>query len=220
METQITESMPGTNLFPEYANLHDLIMAEVKGISDEQLDWESEQWGWSRWSIRRQLSHMAFAFYVHLVRRWGEVLFPNGEHGIEDILGLCGPNEGLRLDPDKYWETPVILAKLQEAFELLHKVLRDRNVGFLRRHYLAYNLNVMGNSEWIKIHPSGIYHAPNNPNEGAMNLEANIRHVYFEETTHLYNIQRLKRAQGLPAVVEIPSFGYWMLEEWDSSEPC
>ncbi len=125
MDTQITDSMPGTNLFLEYANLHDLITTEMKGLSDEQLDWESEQWGWSRWSIRRQLSHMAFAFYVHLVTRWGEVLFPNGEHSIEDVLGLCGPNEGLRLDPDKYWDTPVILTKLEEAFELLQKVLRS-----------------------------------------------------------------------------------------------
>ncbi len=77
----------------------------------------------------------------------------------------------------------------------------------------------MGNSQWIKVHPSGIYHAPNNPNEGAMSLEANIRHVYFEKTTHLYNIQRIKKTQGLPLVVETPRFGYWTLEEWDSSEP-
>ena len=46
-----------------------------------------------------------------------------------------------------------------------------------------------------------------------MTLEATIRHVYFEETTHLYNIQRLKRAQGLPTVVDIPRVGYWVLPD-------
>ena len=42
--------------------------------------------------------------------------------------------------------------------------------------------------------------------------------MYFEEVTHLYNIQRLKRAQGLQAVVEVPKAGYWVLEGWDTSE--
>jgi hypothetical protein len=41
----------------------------------------------------------------------------------------------------------------------------------------------------------------------------------FEETTHLYNIQRLKRAQGLSTIVEVPPVGYWVLDGWDRSEP-
>jgi hypothetical protein len=51
-----------------------------------------------------------------------------------------------------------------------------------------------------------------------MTLEATVRHIYFEETTHLYNIQRLKRAQGLQAVAELPGVGYWVLDGWDRSE--
>ena len=35
----------------------------------------------------------------------------------------------------------------------------------------------------------------------------------------MYNIHRLKRAQGLAATVEIPSEGYWVLPNWDRSEP-
>jgi hypothetical protein len=50
-------------------------------------------------------------------------------------------------------------------------------------------------------------------------VEATMRHSYFEEATHLYNIQRLKRAQGLPTVAEVPKIGYWMVEGWDTSEP-
>ena len=43
--------------------------------------------------------------------------------------------------------------------------------------------------------------------------------MYFEFVTHLYNIQRLKRAQGLTAVVKLPGVGYWVLPGWDRSEP-
>ena len=46
-----------------------------------------------------------------------------------------------------------------------------------------------------------------------------MRHIYFEETTHLYNIQRLKKAQGLTAVVDVPRVGYWVVDGWDRSEP-
>ena len=52
-----------------------------------------------------------------------------------------------------------------------------------------------------------------------MTIEATLRHIYFEETTHLYNIQRLKRAQGLSTIVEVPRVGYWVLDGWDRSEP-
>jgi hypothetical protein len=52
-----------------------------------------------------------------------------------------------------------------------------------------------------------------------MTIEAILRHIYFEETTHLYNIQRLKRAQGLCTTVAVPRVGYWALDGWDRSEP-
>ncbi len=51
-------------------------------------------------------------------------------------------------------------------------------------------------------------HLTDDPTMPAMSLEATFRHMYFEETTHLYNIQRLKRAQGLATVVEVPRVGY------------
>ena len=52
-----------------------------------------------------------------------------------------------------------------------------------------------------------------------MTLEATMRHIYFEEITHLYNIQRLKKAQGIPTNSVVPEVGYWILEGWDRSEP-
>ena len=70
----------------------------------------------------------------------------------------------------------------------------------------------------IKAHPTGIT-PTEDPEWWHMTLEATMRHIYFEETTHLYNVQRLKRAQGLQAVADVPRVGYWVLDGWDRSEP-
>ena len=40
-----------------------------------------------------------------------------------------------------------------------------------------------------------------------------------ELVTHLYNVHRLKRAQGLQARVTLPRVGFWLLPTWDTSEP-
>ena len=69
-----------------------------------------------------------------------------------------------------------------------------------------------------KAHPTGVT-PTDDPENVAITLEYTMRHVYFEEITHLYNIQRLKRAQGLPNVVEVPRVGYWVVDGWDRSEP-
>ncbi len=92
----------------------------------------------------------------------------------------------------------------------------ERNVGFPRSHTIPHQRS----PQWVmmfKAHPSGI-EPTSAVEEGTISLEATLRHMYFEDVTHLYNIQRLKRAQGLPTVVDVPRVGYWVLEGWDRSE--
>ena len=67
----ITDESPGSALFPEFDTLYELIANEVEGLTDEQLDWTSEDYGWAEWSIRVQLSHMASLIYRWLILRWG-----------------------------------------------------------------------------------------------------------------------------------------------------
>ena len=45
-------------------------------------------------------------------------------------------------------------------------------------------------------------------------LEASLWMLYWEVLAHLYTIQRLKRAQGLPTRVTIPRVGYLTLPEY------
>ncbi len=57
-----------------------------------------------------------------------------------------------------------------------------------------------------------------NDNNVLMTLEACLRHVYFQAITNLFNIQCLKRAEGLATGVEIPHAGYWIVPDWRESE--
>ena len=213
----ITEISPGSILFPEYDSLYDLIEVEVGGLSDAELDFQSDRWEWAAWSIRRQLSHMASLIYRWLIIRWGDTLFPDGDHGVEDVKGLADSNYDRRLDEDRYWELPAVLQQLKGGIDLARRVLAERSVGFLRSH--TYVMNQAPQWElMIKAHPTG-FTVTDDPAKEVMTLEATMRHIYFEETTHLYNIQRLKRAQGLLTSVQVPRVGYWVVEGWDRSEP-
>ncbi len=217
MRQTITPDSPGIALFPEYQTLYDLIAREVHGLTDAQLDFETDRWEWSKWSIRRQLSHMASLIYRWLIIRWGDVLFPDGKHGVQDVKGIASSDYDRRMDEKLYWEFPVIMENLKDGIDLAQRVLRERNVGFLRSHTCVRQQT----SQWplmAKAHPTGVM-PHKDPDKAIMTLEATMRHIYFEETTHLYNIQRLKRAQGLPAVVQVPKVGYWVLDGWDRSEP-
>ncbi len=216
--TAIPDSAPGSALFPEYDGLYELIEGEVAGLSNVQWDFESDRWEWSNWSIRRQVSHMASLIYRWLLVRWGDVLFLEGGHGIEDVQGLAQSRFDRRMDESRYFETTVVMGKLREAIELARAMLARQTAGMLRRHSIRSALS----GQWDlmrKAHPVGIALVDGGSNEIEISLEATFRHMYFEEITHLYNVQRLKLAQGLETVVSLPRVGYWVLEEWDRSEP-
>ena len=213
----VTEDSPGSELFPEYAALYDFIAREAEGLSDAQLDFTSDRWEWSGWSIRTQLSHMASLIYRWLLIRWGDTLFPEEDHGVQDIEGLAASAFERRMDEDRYGDFAVIMRKLRQGIDLAWRVLHERNVRFLR----SYTYLQDQTPQWrlmARAHPTGFAPAEQ-PGKATITLEATMRHIYFEETTHLYNIQRLKKAQGLTAVVDVPRVGYWVVDGWDISEP-
>ena len=212
----VTDNTPGSKLFPEFWTLYDLIAHEVEGLTDEQLDWTSDAYDWAEWSIRNQASHMASLIYRWLILRWGDRLFPDGDHAVDDVQGLAASPYDRRMDDTKYYDLPVILQKLSEGILLAQRVLDERNVGFLRSH----TVTVDSGAHWelmLKAHPTGVTPSPDG-SQRIMQLEATMRHIYFEEVTHLFNIQRLKRAQGLQTVSDVPEVGYWTLDGWDTSE--
>ena len=102
-----------------------------------------------------------------------------------------------------YHDIDVILGKLREGIELAQSVLAQRTAGFLRSNTLVTPYDE--NRKFINsAHPHGITMDAEAGTE-TTTLEATFRHMYFEETTHLYNIQRLKRAQGCPPSSKSPA---------------
>lgn len=210
---------PATRLFPQFSDqLYQMISFEVQDLTDAQLDFESEQWEWSKWSIRRNLSHMASGDFRWFWTRWGEELFPDGLANSREIEALLDSPYDRRLDESKFWALDDILGTLRKGLDFAWSVLSRETAGSMRSQEIE-----SGDSElWSGLRQAnytGIRLKPNHPGRIYISLEATFRHRYFEHITHLYNIQRLKRAQGLAPVADIPMEGYLALPTWDLSQP-
>ena len=217
-QQEITGNSPGTVLFPQFQQeIYDMYRQELAGLTDEQLDFESDQWGWSEWSIRRNLSHVASGDFRWLLQRWGENLFTDGLPEIDDWEGIIESPFDRRLDETKYWDVDSIFAVLRKSLDFACSVLASETVDSMRSRELRSSVG--GQLHWLEAHPSGVREDPDDPPWGYITLEATFRHRYFEYLTHLYNIQRIKKAQGLEAMVDIPFVGYHALPDWDRSEP-
>ena len=218
-EPNLPDDAPATALFHQFeSELYRMVTTEVRGLTDGQLDFESDRWEWSRWSIRRNVSHIASGDFRWLLLRWGEVLSPRGLPDVGNLDSLATSPHDRRLDETLYWDMEVILEKLREVQALCQMVLSGETVSSLR----SKEIENEHSAQWelfAQARPRGIRQDPDAPSKGYMTLEATFRHRYFEHITHLYNIQRLNRAQGLAAKVEIPYEGYWALPAWDRSEP-
>ena len=210
---------PGTDLFPQFGDqLYDMISSEVQGLTDAQLDFESNRWEWAGWSIRRNLSHMASGDFRWFWRSWGQDLFPDGLAESGEIEAILDSPNDRRLDESKYWTVDDILAMLRRALEFARSILSNETVGSMRTREIESTTNDL----WSGIREagySGIRQDAADSGKIHITLEATFRHRYFEHITHLYNIQRLKRAQGLPTVADIPMEGYLALPTWDLSQP-
>ena len=218
-EPLLPDDAAATLLFPQFeSGLYRIVSTEVAGLSDPQLDFESDRWEWSKWSIRRNLSHMASGDFRWLFQRWGQQLFPQGLPEREELDSLVASPYDRRLDEDKYWQIGSILEKMRQGLRICQSVLTKETVGSLRNQELRIDQNPFWPA-FSHAHPRGIRQDTSDPSQVYITLEATFRHRYFEYITHLYNIQRLKKAQGLSPRVEIPFEGYWALPGWDRSEP-
>ena len=58
-------SNPALSLFPLFDTYEEMVATELEGLTDAQLDWTSDRWGWSEWSIRNNVSHVYPVLRVH-----------------------------------------------------------------------------------------------------------------------------------------------------------
>ena len=192
-----------------------MIAEEIDGLTDEQLDFDSDKWGWSEWSIRRNVSHMASGDFRWFLRRWGEVLFPQGFPPVADLDSILSAKFDRRLDENVYWQIDDIMGVLRRALDLSSSIFSRENIGSLRAKEATCDISAL---PWQEVHPNGLRVDSAGPTQTHVSLEVTFRHRWFEYITHLYNIQRLKKAQGLTAKVDMPFEGYWSAKDWDRSE--
>jgi hypothetical protein len=222
MLASVSLTASALTLFPAWDSMGPWYRAEVEGLSDAQLDFDSQapaqEWMW--WSIRRQTSHVAAMLFRWLFMRWGDALWEGTAPLVDDLAGVLNipqdwRHDEPRLTPHLYWEIDAILARLHEGVALTQEALRRHTVAQARHK----TITVPASPILLRLqpaHPQGFAPSPTDPTRWTLTLEGTVRHMYFEAVTHLYNIQRLKRAQGLPVCVDLPRVGYYVLPGWDN----
>ena len=210
---------PATELFPQFKDtLYEMVAGEAHGLSEDQLDFESDRWEWSRWSIRRNISHMASGDFRWMWVRWGAQLFPQGLPNGAELDAICESPHDRRLDENKYWDMDVLLGMVRQGLNLCWSVLATETVDSIRTKVLETPSDTLW-AEHPEIFPDGVLEYPGDSSKVYLTLEASFSHRYFEYLAHLFNVQRLKKAQGLEPAVKLHFEGYMALPGWDISEP-
>lgn len=210
---------PAVGAMPPYRRLADWVRAETSGLTEDQLDFDDtnpdREWMW--WSIRRQVSHIAWDALVFTHRRCGHLLWPDGNEPEPIVwehhhLGPKMKYDRL-LDEDRYWEVRDLIAKMEIGNRWLERVVNEHTIEQLRRE----TTSVRATEFWsyvISTLPRGAVTDPDRPGYIRYDLEGSLWMVFYEQLTHIRTIQRLKTAQGIAHSVELPRVGYLRLPEY------
>ncbi len=210
---------PEIGAMPPYARLVDWIMAEVDGLSQQQLDFDDRspdrEWMW--WSIRRQVSHIAWDALVFPHRRCAHLLWPDGDEPSPIVWEHhhLGPEMKYDrvLDEDLFWEMPDLVAKVAVGDGWLARLVAEYPIETFR----SDTTSIRGTYFWeyvISTLPRGAGPDPDRPGYLRYTLEGSLWMVFYEQLSHIRTIQRLKRHQGLDLAVELPRVGYLRLPEY------
>jgi len=226
MPASVTATMPALTLFPGLEDIGPWYRAEVHGLTEAQLDFAvpapAPEWLW--WSIRRQTSHIARVFFLWLFSLWENRLWDGAPPLVQDLPSILQrPPEGQpatrQLYPHTYGAIDILLARLDEGIALTQEVLRRHTVVQAQQTTTTLTLPPRTQGIMTRLQPAhsqGFAPSPMDATQWIVSLEGTGRHLYFEALTHLYNIQRLKRAQGLSACIRLPRVGYYVLPGWDN----
>lgn len=204
---------------PYYAHLLTWVKVEVDGLTDDQLDFDDQhpdrEWMW--WSIRRQVSHMAWDSLIFPYRRCAHLLWPGAEPPAPIVwedhrLGSAAKFDR-QLDTNLFWQMPDLCDKFELGLSWLERVVAEQSIETLRDTMES----VRGTPFWryvIQTLPRGAGMDPDREGYIRYNLEGSLWMVFYENLAHVRTIQRLKSHQGLPLAVELPRVGYLRLPEY------
>ncbi len=210
---------PAIGAMPPYRRLVEWVRAETEGLTTDQLDFDNtdpdKEWMW--WSIRRQISHIAWDALVFAHRRCGHLLWPDGNQPQPIVWNHhhLGPNMKYdrMLDEDLYWRVFDLIAKMEIGIGWLERVVDGQTIEQLR----AEMTSIRGTEFWsyvITTLPRGAGVDPDQPGFIRYDLEGSLWMVFYEQLAHIRTIQRLKTVQGVAPTVELPRVGYLRLPEY------
>lgn len=204
---------------PPYRLLVDWVRAETDGLTTAQLDLDdlSPEREWLWWSIRRQVSHIAWDALVFTHRRCAQMLWPDGNEPEPIVWKHHHFGSDMKydrvLDEDLFWEVPDLIEKMEIGIGWLEQVVSDISIEDLR----ADQTSIHGTDFWayvITTLPRGAGADPDRPGFIKYDLEGSLWMVFYEQLAHIRTIQRLKIHQGLPLAVDLPRVGYLRLPEY------
>ena len=214
--------------YPEYEHLYTWMRQEVEGLTDEQLDWDDESQEWSKWSIRRQISHVAYAHFFQMVLAWGNLFFQDREKPQPfDPAGAAKYDR--RLDEEKFWDMKDLLPILETDINItrgvlsrlsedeLHSITMDRKIPPEVTFSNGYETISGYMDRAARCHTVGMERDADDPTMWHLSAGYIFQHMIWETLVHLNTIQRLKKAQGLKPVVDVPKIGY-LKDPWFSGE--
>lgn len=210
---------PEVGAMPYYPHLFAWVTAEVSDLTDAQLDFDDRhpdrEWMW--WSIRRQVSHMAWASLVFPHWRCAALLWPDGDEPAPIVWKHqhLGPEMKYdrRLDEDLFRQLPDLLEKLELGLSWLERVVTEQSIETFRSTVVS----VRGTHFWryvIRTLPRGAADDPTRAGYIRFDLEGSLWMMFYETLVHIRTIQRLKLHQRLPLEVELPRVGYLCLPEY------
>lgn len=216
---------PGQKIFSEYPEIPGMVEKEIQGLTDDQLDIVRPEKSWGAWSIRRQVSHIAYAHYRWFLDIWGATLFGDNPPRDKNLIDTGGTDR--LMDPKRFYEMQDLLAAVQDASTFAWEILGNETLGSLRekkqsRHIPEDHQWSTGDGlrEWtenivMKAHPRGFWKDENNSDLYHYDLEQTFRHVLWEAYAHLKTIQAHKQAMGHSVQVDIPVVGYVKYLKWE-----
>jgi len=209
---------PDVVIWPDYQEFYRWLCHEVDGLSEVQLDFDSQepQQEWMWWSSRRQISHIAWVLLVFMHRRCHMFLWPDGNIPTPirwEDHHLKGMKFDRRLDETLYWDVADLLDKVELGIEWATQVVTTVPLETIRSTESVHR----GTPFWrhvIQLLPRGTWADTQEPSLIHYTLEASLWMVYWEILTHLYTIQRFKQVQNVPIRVTLPRVGYLTLPEY------
>ena len=218
-QSDLTNSPQLRTMFQDYWRIDSLVRAEVSELDDSILDWTSDHWGWSGWSIRQQTSHMASIPVRWLIGKWADQLFSDKLPMSPTRYAIFNSKQhDRRLDDQAFWGIEEILNALDEAISISKRVLINTTIQKAR----TMVVHRAPSDQWNlmrTVHPDGISPDSTTGAMIRMDLVATFRHIQNEFYTHIFNIQREKIALGIEPIVKLPDAGYHKVIGWDSKIP-